>query len=196
MTEYIAEKIRDTVLSGLPWISRSAGLTEPVQNADGGTYPGARTYDGQACHGVGDYINMAPQETETAIAFVDWDGDVRRVYSNARLYDFETYFRVVVWFDEQKVTIDAGNLMFALQGAIVTGIRASSLNTDGLLRTRVIFDALQLDPVQVWSRYRIGQEKQGLFLVPYRTFAVRFRLIGRMVPECFTGAITADANGC
>lgn len=196
MTDYIGEKIRDMVLSGLPWISRSAGLTEPVQNADGGTYPGSRRYTGDPCTAVGDYINMAPQDTETAIAFVDWDGDIRRVYSNAKLYDFETPFRVVVWFDERKVTVDAGNLMFALQGAITAGIRAVNLNTNGLLRTKVIFDSIQLDPLQVWSRYRIAQERQGLFLLPYRTFALRFRLIGRMIPECFTGIITADANAC
>lgn len=196
MTDYIGEKIRDSVLSGLPWISRSAGLTEPVQNADGGTYPGARRYTGDPCAAVGDYVNMAPQETETALAFVDWDGDIRRVYSNAKLYDFETPFRVVVWFDERKVTVDAGNLMFALQGAITAGIRATNLNTNGLLRTRVIFDSVQLDPIQIWSRYRMGQERQGLFLLPYRTFALRFRLIGRMIPECFTGTITADANAC
>lgn len=196
MTEYIAERVRQNVLVNLPWISRTAGLTEPVQSADGGTYPGARKYNGQTCQGEGDYINMAPEATETAIAFVDWDGDIRRVYSNSRLYDFEAYFRVVVWFDERKVTIDAGNLMMAMQAAITSGIKATSLNTEGLLRTRVFFDSAQLDPLQVWSRYRMEQEKQGLFLVPYRTFALRFRLLGRIVPECFTGNITADPASC
>ncbi len=195
MTEYIAEKIRDAVLSGLPWMSRSAGLTEPVQGAKG-TYPGARRYTGDPCAAVGDYINMAPQETETAIAFVDWDGDNQKVYSNARLYDFKTYFRVVVWFDERKVTVDAGSLMFALQGAITAGIRAVNFNTDGLLRTKAILDSAQLDPVKVWSKYQMQQQKQGLFLLPYRTFALRFMLMGRVVPECFTGTITADQNAC
>lgn len=196
MTEYIAERIRASVLSGLPWISRSAGLTEPARSADGGNYPGARRYAGDHCHGVGDYINMAPDVAETAIAFVDWDGDIRRVYSNSRLYDFDTYFRVVVWFDERKVTVDAGNLMFALQGAITAGILATNINTEGLIRTKAFFDSIQLDPVKVWSRYQIQQDKQGLFMLPYRTFAMRYRLIGRVVPECFTGSIQTDANAC
>lgn len=195
MTDYIGEKIRDLVLSELPWISRAAGYTEPVPNADGGYFPGARPFPGQPYHGVSDYVNMAPQETETAISFVDWDGDLRRVYQNAKLYDFETFFRVVVWFDERKISVDAGNVMFAMQGAIAAGIRAISLNTDGLLRTKTFFDSATFDAAKVWDRYKMP-EKQGLFMLPYRTFALRFRLIGRMVPGCFTGQITTDASAC
>lgn len=195
MTDYIGEKIRDLVLSELPWISRAAGYTEPVRNADGGYFPGARPFAGQPDHGVSDYVNMAPQETETAIAFVDWDGDLRRVYQNGKVYDFETFFRVVIWFDERKISVDSGNVMFAMQGAITAGIRATDLNTEGLLRTKTFFDSTTFDAEKVWSRYKMP-EKQGLFMLPYRTFALRFRLIGRMVPQCFTGQITTNETAC
>lgn len=196
MFDYIAEKVRAGVLAQNPWISRSAGLTEPVPNADGGFYPGSRPYAGQPCDAAGDYINMAPSELETCIAFVDQDSEVRRVYSNAKVYDFEAFFRVVVWFDERKVTASAGSLMILLQSGITAGVLAVSFNTDGLLRTKTFFDSAQFDPKTIWSRYQIDQEKHGLFLLPYRTLAIRFRLIGRVVPACFTGEIAADATAC
>lgn len=196
MTQYIGEKVRDLVLSSLPWISRSAGLTEPVMGADGLTYPGARPFGGQPCEGVGDYVNMAPQEGESALAFMDWDGDIRRVYSNSRLFDFETFFRVVVWMDGRKINISSGDVAIAIQAAIVAGVRAASYNTDGLMRTKAMFDALQVDPAKIWARYTATGASKGIFLLPYESFAIRFRLIGRMVPECFTGTITADLDAC
>lgn len=195
MFDYIGEKIRAGVLSQNPWISRSAGLTEPVQNADGGLYPGARPYAGAPCEDTGDYVNMAPSETETCIAFVDQEGELKKVYTNSRLYDFEAFFRVVVWFDERKVTVDGPSLMLSMQSAITAGVNATSFNTTGLLRTKTFFESAQFDPKSIWGRYA-APDKQGLFLLPYRTFAIRFRLIGRMVPECFTGQIEADANAC
>lgn len=196
MFDYIGELVRAGVLSQSPWISRCAGLAEPVPNADGGFYPGARPYAGQPCDAVGDYINMAPSELETCIAFVDQDSEVRQVYSTSKLYDFEVFFRVVVWFDERKVTADAGNLMILLQSGITAGVLAVSFNTPGMSRTKTFFDSVQIDPKTIWSRYQIDQEKHGLFLLPYRTLAIRFRLIGRVVPACFTGEIAADATAC
>lgn len=196
MFDYIGEKVRAGVLAQNPWISRSAGLTEPVPNADAGFYPGARPYPGQPCDAASDYINMAPSELETCIAFVDQDSEVRRAYSNAKVYDFEAFFRVVVWFDERKVTASAGSLMILLQSGITAGVLAVSFNTDGLLRTKTFFNSAQFDPKTIWARYQIDQEKQGLFLLPYRTLAIRFRLIGRVVPACFTGEIAADATAC
>lgn len=196
MKQYIGEKIRDSVLSSLPWISRAAGLSDPVLGADGLTYPGARPFDGQPCEGAGDYVNMSPQEGESVVAFVDWDGDLRRVFSTPKLFDFETFFRIVVWMDERKITVSAGDVRMAMQAAIAAGVRAASYNTDGLYRTRVFFDSLQFDPLSVWARYTAAKENQGLFMLPYQSFALRFRIIGRMVPECFTGTITADMEGC
>lgn len=196
MLDYIGEKVRDSVLSGLPWVSRSAGLVDVVRSADGGNYPGARPYVGGPLEDVGDYVNMAPQEGETCIAFVDSDADTRRVLSHAKFFDFETFFRVVVWLDERRVSVDIGNMMWGLQSGITAGVLAVSFNTDGMLRTKCFFDAIQHDQAEIWRRYQMGQEKQGLFLLPYRTFAIRFRLIGRMVPACFTYPITANQGAC
>jgi hypothetical protein len=196
MLDYIGERIRESVLVNLPWVSRSSGLVDAVRNADGGNYPGAKPYFGAPCNDVGDYVNMAPQDGESCIVFIDADSDTKKTKVHAKTYDFETFFRVVVWIDERKINVDLGNMMWGMQSAIMSGVQAVSFNTYGLTRSRVFFDSIQHDPKKIWDRYQIEQEKQGLFLLPYRTFAVRFRLIGRLIPSCFTGQISADLTAC
>ena len=41
MTDYIGEKVRDLVLSDLPWISRAAGFSHGVRYAQGSALGGA-----------------------------------------------------------------------------------------------------------------------------------------------------------
>lgn len=195
MFDFIAEKTRSNVLASLPWVSRCAGLVEPTLATDGGYYPGARPYAGQPCD-AGDYLNMSPQETETCIAFVDTDGEVRKQRGTSRFVGFETHFRVVLWYDERKISVDAGNFAFGMQSAIIAGVQATNYNGLGLHLTKAFFDGAQFDPKAIWGRYAINQEKQGLFMLPYRTMAISFRLIGRAIPECFTATINADPAAC
>lgn len=195
MFDHIGAKTRTAVFDNLPWISRSAGLVEPVPGAEGRIYPGARPFDGQPCD-AGDYVNMSPSETETCIAFVDMDSEIRRTRNTSRFYDFELFFRVVLWYDERKISIDAGNFLFGIQSAIAAGVQAAQYDTTGIHRTKVTYNSTQLDALKVWERYNIDQAKQGLFLLPYRSLAIRFRMIGMVTPACFAETITANPAAC
>lgn len=195
MFEHIGAQTRRSVFENLPWVSRFAGLAEPVPGADGRIYPGARPFAGQPCD-AGDYVNMSPSEAETCIAFVDSDSDVRKTRTTSRYYDFELFFRVVLWYDERKIPIDPENLLFALHSAISAGVMATRFDTAGILRTKAFYDSMQVDPLKVWDRYKIDQQKQALFVLPYRSFAVRFRLIGVVTPACYTQTITANPDAC
>ena len=197
MFDYIGEKIRAGVLANLPWISRAAGYTEPAAGVDSGSvYPAAMPYDGQPCDDAADLVNMAPQQGDTALAFVDSDYDVRVVSEGGRRrQEIETFFRVVVWYDTRKITIDAGHLATGLQMAITAGVQAIDFNTDGLQGVRVNFYSYTDTPERIWARYRMADDR-GLFMLPYRTFALTYRLTARYAPECFTGQITADADAC
>ncbi len=185
------------MLSTLPWVSRSAGFTEPTKAAESDRlYPGSMPYSGQPCDDAGDYLNMAPQEGDTAIAFVDTESEVRTVRSNSRFSEIEALFRVVVWYDSRKVSVDGDSVSMGLQMAMNAGISAINFNTMGLSGARVFFYTYTPDPKKIWSRYGMGSDKDGLFMLPYRTFAVAYRLTARYRAECFTGEITADADAC
>lgn len=198
MFEYIGEQIRANVLVNLTWVSRSAGYVEPIRVQDGDKVrlmPGAKPYAGAVCES-GDYINMAPDAGQTCIVFVDSDEDVFVTRKTSRYSEIDARFRVVVWYDERKISISAGEILVGMQSAIIAGVRAVSFNTEGLMLTKTFFQNFQHDPERVWSRYGLHTHKKGLFVAPYKTFAVTFRMIGRFVPECFTGVITADADAC
>ena len=197
MFDYIGEKIRTNVLSTLPWVSRSAGYTEPAKAADSNKfYPGAMPYDGQPCTDGGDYLNMAPQEGDTALVFVDSDSDVRVIRRNTRFSEIEALFRVVVWYDTRKVTVPGDSANIGLQMALNAGIGAVDFNAEGLQGARVFYYTFSSDAKRIWSRYGMGVDSDTLFMLPYRTFAITYKLTGRFRPECFTGEITADENQC
>lgn len=197
MFDYIGEKIRAGVLSSLPWISRAAGYTEPARAVDSGRfYPGARPYAGQPCTDAGDVLNMAPEEGDTAIAFVDSDFEIRVIGENRRWQEVETFFRVVVWYDTRKVAIDAGHLATGLQMAINAGVGALDFNTEGLQGAKARFYTFTDTPSRIWARYGMADDPGGVFMLPYRTFALTYKFTARYRAECFTGEITADANAC
>ena len=197
MFDYLGEKIRAGVLANLPWVSRSAGLTVPVMAADSGRfYPGALPYTGHPCRDTGDYINMSPQEGETAICFFDTEGELRVFGQNTRFQQIETFFRVVVWYDSRKITIPGTALSTGLQMAIAAGVQAVDFNTDGLSGCRAYFHNFTADASRIWARYGMADSRAALFLMPYQTFAITFKFIARFRAECFTGEITADADAC
>lgn len=198
MFDYIGEKIRADVLANLTWISRSAGFTTPVRVEDNGRvrlFPGARPYAGVACED-GDYINMGPDAGQVGIAFVDSESSLQVSRKTSKYSEIEALFRVVVWYDERKITVPGSSAMIGLQSAIIAGVRALSFNTDGLYLTKTYFQRFDHNAGRIWSRYGIVDNDAGLFIAPYQTFAVNFRMIGRYIPECFTGEITADASAC
>lgn len=198
MFDYIGEKIR-LQLAGLDWLSRSAGYTVPVEIQDGGErggYPAANYYDGAPCP-VGEKLNMAPHEGETALAFVDSDAVFTTTRRTSRFIEFSTNIRLVLWYDTRKVAYDGdSDKEWQMISDVTNAVKSASFDTEGLLATRIRFASVQYDPAQIWGKYSLRSEGQGLFVYPYKTMAIIFTLSGRFVADCFTGSLTANAAAC
>lgn len=195
MFEHIGEVIRANVFANIPWITRAAGLTDPATTTDGGAvrvFPAARAYDGAPCDAGEFYVNMSPQEGETAIAFVQDYSPIKVVNERGRWRQLEAAFSVVVWYDERRILVNADSIMFAMQSAIITGVLAANYDTDGLHGVKARFSSITTDPARVWQRYDVYNVQRGLLLRPYRTFEVEFGLTAQFDPACFTSEITAQ----
>ena len=198
MLEHIGEQIRASVLAGLSWASRSAGYTEPVQAVDGETrrlFPGSKPIGVVNCE-AGQYINLGPDNGQTGIVFVDSISSMVVKKGRAKYSEIEVPFRVVVWYDERKISVPSGNVMLNIQSDIVLGIKSVTLDTDGLVLTKVVFSGFEHDPAKVWGRYGIAINDVGMFIAPYSTFAINFKMIGRLIPSCFTQTITVNESAC
>lgn len=186
MLEYIAEQIRAQALASLTWISRPAGLVEMLQVKNGDTFtkfPAAKRYYGVTCE-PGDYLNMSPDGNEICIAFVDSAGDVRIDQRTSHFERISAFFRVVVWYDERKIRFDG---QFDKSGKmaleITEVVRTAELNTAGLTGCKIGFENLTTDPAKIWGSYGFKPDDQ-LFMLPYRTFAVSFRMRGFLFGKC------------
>ena len=198
MFDYIGEKIR-LKLATLDWISRTGGYAIPAEVMDAGTkggYPSAPYFDGAECSPA-ERLNMAPDERETAIAFVDSDGQINPVRRTARYIDFSTSVRVVLWFNTVKQTYEGdSDREMQMMSDIVSAVQSTDLKTEGLGLTRIRFSSIQYDAAQIWNKYGMRTEGQGLFTYPYKTLALTFTVTGRLVMHCFTGEVTANAAAC
>lgn len=104
--------------------------------------------------------------------------------------------RVVVWYDERKLSTPGGSVPANMVGDIITAVKAASFDTEGFLITKAKFTGLEHDPVRIWARYGLSVNDSGLFMLPYSTFAVNFDVMGRFNPACFTQPITVDLTAC
>lgn len=201
MLETIAEQIRQQ-LATLDWITRTGGLTNPVEILDGETaktIPACLSYEGAPCDAgsEGDFLNMAPHGEEVCIAFVEMPNDFSVVRRHARYDDVTLAFRVVVWYDARKISFD-GDLepSWKMIEQIIGAVKAADVTNDALGGAKIRFNSTQFTPDQIWSRYNMRDANQGFFMYPYRTFGLNFILQCRLNLSCFDGTLTANANAC
>lgn len=198
LTEYIGEKIRASALADLTWITRSAGLTEPIRATDMDAFrpfPGAKQFAGSVCE-PGQYINMAPDDGQAAIAFVDAPDQMRVKRAHGKYSDVEIPVRVVLWYDTRKLEVSAGILAANAATDVITAVKAVDFDTEGFLITKAVFTGFEHDPARIWSRYGLAVNDIGMFMVPYSTLALHFKVIGRLNPACFTGIVTSNLLAC
>lgn len=174
MIEFAAERIRSGVLSSLSWATRTAGLTEMLQ-VGANKFPGAKPQFGTDCE-PGDYLNMSPDGREAAIAFVDSPGDVKVDRHTSNFDQVSATLRVVVWYDESKMRYE-GPLDKSTRMAheVVKLARVCDLSGGAVYGSRLRFEALITDPGAIWGAYGFKADDM-LFMLPYRTFAVVFKL--------------------
>jgi hypothetical protein len=177
MFEYIGEKIR-AALEGFEWVSRLAGQTEVLHTTDGGerkTFPGAKPRYAVTCE-PGDYLNMAPDQRERCIVFVDFPGELVVKQRTFQFERVEIPFRVVVWYNDLAVGY-SGNAdkMGGMVAAIAAAVKGADYNTTGFSGCKASYTGLSTVPGKIWGQYGIGPEA-GHFTLPYRTFAVYFTL--------------------
>lgn len=186
MYEYIGEHIRAQVLAPLTWVSRPAGLVEilEVKNGEKNTkFPGAKPYYGVNCE-PGDYLNMSPDGKETCIAFVDSSGEIRVDQHTTHFDRISAFFRVVVWYDEKKIRYDGAlDISARMTQEIVNLAKSANLNNAGIGGCKVIYESLTTDPAKIWGVYGFKPDDQ-LFMLPYRTFAVSFRMTAFLSGAC------------
>ena len=191
MFDYIGEKIRTEAFSRLTWISRAGGFTEMVEVNDGGTlkrFPGAKPQYQMPCE-PGDYLNMSPDGSEICIAFTDSAGKIQ-VDERHRIFDkVSAFFRVVVWYDENRIAYGgATDKAHQMAKEIIAAVRGVNMNNTGLQGCRVSFDSVDFDPAKVWAGYGFKAD-DALFMRPYRTFAVSFRLRALLATGCADASI-------
>ena len=185
------ESIGNTIaaaLSNLPFVSRSGGLTElvDVQNGENRQrIPGAKGYretDGAFTGKPEDIASMAPDGSETCIAFVDVPSDIQ-VDETHRIYSIlNVRFRVVVWFDERKIDFEGENdKPGRLTQEIINAVKG--LNFTVFKKHRTTFESISVDAGRIWSAYNFKPD-DALFMAPYRTFAVTFRMKAWYFPAC------------
>lgn len=198
MFDYIGEKIRQR-LATLDWLSRTGGYTIPAETTDAGQaagYPSAPWYEGAECAPT-ERLNMAPDGRETAQAFVDSDGILNQLRRTARYIDFSANIRVVLWYDTRKIEYDGdSDKEWQMISEIIAAVKSTELNTEGLGAARLRYASSQFDPDTIWGKYGMRAKGQGLFTWPYKTLALQFTLTGRLIPQCFTGSLTANAAAC
>jgi hypothetical protein len=169
MIEFIGERIK-TALESLPWITRPAGLVETVDTVDGEErrrYPWYKHLEGEG--------NMSPDAQTACLAFVDTQSEITFERTTARYRIAVARPRVVVWYDENQIEFDGDT--FTLGGAMLAELtRAVEAATFAPLQNaRVTVESIQTDPARIWSAYNFRAD-DALFMSPYRTFAVTFRL--------------------
>ena len=172
MFEYIGKKIQ-TSLSTLDYVSLAGGYTELVDAPDGEErikLPMCRKYvDGKA----DGYVNMSPDGSESCIMFVD--GTEMSLELHTSRYDILIFRpRVVVWYDERKLgftgELDTGARVMQ---DIMSKVKLASFPFFSKVSAR--FELLTVDSGRIWSAYNFKPD-DALFMAPYRTFAVTFRL--------------------
>lgn len=198
MFDYIGEKIR-VKLAAIEWISRTGGYTVQAETKDGTTkagYPSAPWYTGADCTPT-ERLNMAPHDGETAIAFVDSDGNLTTVKRTAKYIDFAANVRVVLWYDTRRIVYEGdSDREWQMIKDVIGAAKSAEMNTEGLGLARLRFASVQYDPAQIWNKYAMRTVGQGLFTWPYKTLAITFTLTGRLVMNCFAGTLTPQASPC
>jgi len=194
MLEYIAEQIRAQAFASLSWISRPAGLVEMLQVRNGNNFtkfPAAKPYYGVVCE-PGDYLNMSPDGKEACIAFVDSAGDLKIEQRTSHFERFSAYFRVVVWYDEKRITV--GGVMSktaAMAFEIQNEVKQVNFDAPKLSGCKVLSEGITENPANIWGSYGFKPDDQ-LFMLPYRTFAVSFRLRGFLFGKCEDFSVQAQ----
>lgn len=194
MFQEIGEAIR-AQLATLEWVSRTGGATIPVEIRDGEnykTFPGCLAYEGAPCD-AGDFVNLAPHEGETAIAFCEFTSDISTIRRTSRYSDISFQVRVVVWWDSRKVSATSD---WALMDTVIQAVKAANIPDDYLKGAKIQFLSTQVTPSQIWDRYNMRSQGQGLFMYPYQTVGLNFNILGRHNQNCVTEEITADADAC
>ena len=172
MFEYIGKKIQ-TSLALLEYVSLAGGYTELIDAPNGGERlkrPMSRKYvDGKP----DGYVDMSPDGSESCIMFVD--GTDMSLEQHTNHYDVLLFRpRIVVWYDERKLDF-TGELD---TGARVTQDIISSVKSTlfpFFSRVHARFELLTVDPARIWQGYNFKPD-DALFMAPYRTFAITFRL--------------------
>jgi len=168
------ESIGEAVKTGLSleWIERLGGFVELVSVKNGeerALFPGCKEYSGTTWNGG--YLNMSPGP-ETSLAFVDSQNDITVERTTGMYRILLIRFRVVVWYDENAIEYEGDKTGRMVQDVID---KVKAVEFVGLKSVRTIFEGLSVDPNRIWGQYNYKPD-DALFMAPYRTFAVSFRM--------------------
>ncbi len=187
MIESIADQIKAGVFDNLDWITRSGGLTELVEDTSGET-PVRRPWARILEDGVRSYVDVTPDGNDACIAFVDFPSDMTVETERSKYRIVVLRPRIVVWCNEDKIEY-SGDL--EKQGGMVTAINnlVRGLSINALSTSRIVLESMSVDAGRIWSGYNFRAD-DALFVAPYRTFALTFRLRGYQM-FCADPALTA-----
>lgn len=199
MLEHIGERVRAEI-SNLEFIRVAGGLAFPVLKDDNGVsriYPAARPWEGMPPGMPGGYVNMAPHETDSCIAFVDSQSDIEVKSSTAKHSEMQTFFRVVLWYDErQMLSSDPTQTKLAMVNDIIKVVSRTDFEAPGISAGKAtLFNVTESIPA-IWGVYGMGVDDRALFMAPYQTLAVTFKFSCRYTPECACGQVLISAKPC
>ena len=193
MIEYIGLQVKEK-LSSLDWITHPGGYAFLVNDVDGServAYPATK----EIKNGVwtGKYDSMLPDSEKTCLAFVDSQNDITVELERSRYRVLVIPFRVVVWLDETKLEVQ-GNLPTI--DTVFNAIKSAVCDADfpEFQNCRTTFQSITFDPARIWAGYTLRPD-DALFLAPYRTFAITFRLRAYEM-TCATSQIESNEICC
>lgn len=199
MFEYVGNKIRAS-LATVPLLTRAGGLAETIDTVDGNErrkYPGCKGYrdkDGVYTGKSEDIMNVSPDGSFPGIAFTDFPTDIQVEQNTSRYQFISVRFRVVVWYNEETVVHDGeADKSGALMQAVIAAVRTTEMPF--FKKPKINFEAISADAGRIWSTYNFKPD-DALFLPPYRTFAIIFRMRAYLMKNCPLPEIEVDESCC
>mgnify|MGYP000113668882 FL=1 len=199
MFEYIGNKLRAS-LAASPMITRPGGLAEVIDTVNGNErtkYPGCKGYrdkDGVYTGKTSDIMNLSPDASAAGIAFTDFPSDITVEQNTGRYQLITVRFRVVVWYNEDAMDyqgeVDKGG---RLMQEVIDRVNAAEMPF--FKKSKINLEAISADASRIWSVYSFKPD-DALFLPPYRTFAIIFRMRAYLMKGCELPEIEVDQSCC
>jgi hypothetical protein len=195
MFDHIGQVVADA-LKNLDFADTVAGFCEPVTRDDNGvqrTFPAARKTGNE--YSALEYLNMSPHDGISCLIFTDSEDALNVVSLPTERRRMEVRFRVVVWYDERLVKTDTGgDVAPAIIKAVSGLLYDADFSANYWLSPKLNLYQIELTPDRIWSRYRMGADDRALFVLPYRTIAITYRLSGYWAENCDCGRVIKSAK--